>query len=173
MAERDSDEDRRQFAVERSHKDADKSNETIRATAQAAILINGGAATAILAFLSKEGIDPTVYQAAPVSLLGYALGVAAGFFAMYCSVRSLDEYQMRWRLEAYPEPGRSADTHRDKAYVWWRRMRDCFFVSMLGFVLGSGSIALAICNSVPPKKVGAADPAAHVTNTRPSDPPHS
>jgi hypothetical protein len=40
----DSDMQRRKFAEERSHKDAAVSNETGRATAQAAILINGGAA---------------------------------------------------------------------------------------------------------------------------------
>src|SRR4051794_22984724 len=36
----------------RSHKDADVANENARAAGQAAILINGGAATAILAFLA-------------------------------------------------------------------------------------------------------------------------
>src|SRR4051812_48126309 len=122
MPERDSDEDRRKFAVDRSHQDADKSNETIRATANAAILINGGAATAVVAFLAKEGIDPALYRAAPISLLCYALGVAAGFAAMYCSVRSLDEYQMRWRLVAHPEPGDGKERHRKQGVRWWRRM---------------------------------------------------
>ena len=37
----DSDLARRKFAEERAHKDAEVSNENIRATAQAAILING------------------------------------------------------------------------------------------------------------------------------------
>jgi hypothetical protein len=45
-------EDYREFAVRRSHLDAQISNENLRATGQAMILINGGAATAILAFLS-------------------------------------------------------------------------------------------------------------------------
>ena len=126
MTELNSDEHRREFAVERSHKDADKSNETIRSTAQAAILINGGAATAILAFLSKDGIDPFLYRVAPISLFAYAVGVAAGFAAMYCSIRSLDEYQQRWRLEAHPETDRSAEQHRRLGERWWKRMRACF-----------------------------------------------
>jgi hypothetical protein len=153
MSEYRSEEERRKFAIERSHRDADKSNETIRATAQAAILINGGAATAILAFLSKDGIDSAVYHSAPLSLLGYALGVVAGFSAMYCSIRSLDEYQMRWSIEAHRGRGPRWQKHNARAFGWWKGMQACFAVSMAAFVAGSLVIAVSISRApAPPKK---------------------
>jgi hypothetical protein len=163
MTELNSDEDRKTFAIESSHKDADKSTETIRATAQAAILINGGAATAVLAFLSKDGIDTNIYHAAPISLLGYVLGVVAGFAALYRSFRSLDEYQIRWRLRAHPEPGQTEEEHRAKAFRWWQGMRACFLLTMLAFVAGSAAIAVVIRSSEPPKKITSSDSASTVT----------
>ena len=140
---------RRKFAEERSHKDAGVSNESIRATAQAAILINGGAATAILAFLAKEGIDSTIARTAPLCLVGYALGVAAGFAAMYCSIRSLDQYQMRWRLEAHPEAKDNAERRRQNGLYWWTLMRYCLYASILSFLGSSVFVANSISKSNP------------------------
>ena len=55
----------REFAAKRSHQDSQISNENSRAAAQAAIFINGGAATAILALLSKDRIDPHLIRVIP------------------------------------------------------------------------------------------------------------
>jgi hypothetical protein len=98
----DSDLARQTFAVDRSQKDAESSTATARSTAQAAILINGGAATAVLAFLAKEKLDPLVLKIASICLAGYALGVVVGACMMFCSVRSLEHYSSRWRLTAHP-----------------------------------------------------------------------
>jgi hypothetical protein len=57
LGEFDSDLERQKFAVDRSHRDAESSNATARATAQAAILINGGAATAVLALRKVNSRD--------------------------------------------------------------------------------------------------------------------
>jgi hypothetical protein len=46
------------YAEERSQQDSRISNENARAAAQSAVLVNGGAATAVLAFLAKDKIDP-------------------------------------------------------------------------------------------------------------------
>jgi hypothetical protein len=43
----------REFAARRSHQDSQISNENSRSAGQAAILINGGAATAIVALFSR------------------------------------------------------------------------------------------------------------------------
>jgi hypothetical protein len=66
MSDHNSDVARQAFAVERSHRDSASSNETARATAQAAILINGGAATAVLAFLAKGALPQSVFQTAAI-----------------------------------------------------------------------------------------------------------
>jgi hypothetical protein len=67
-----------EFAQERSHQDANASNDTGRAAAQAAILINGGAATAVLAYLSKSGINPIIFQRTSLCIAIYGVGVIRG-----------------------------------------------------------------------------------------------
>src|SRR5665213_2856019 len=121
----DSDTARHNYAVDRSHKDAESSNSTARTTAQVSILINGGAATAVLAFLAKEQLDPLVLKAASICLGIYAIGVTAGATMMYCAVRALDFYSLRWRFTALPEEGASAENNRKLGYSWWRMMRRC------------------------------------------------
>jgi hypothetical protein len=140
----DSDEQRRKFAEERSHSDAAVSNENARATAQGVILINGGAATATLAFLSKDGLSGPIIHWASGCLLGYAAGVLFGALMMFCSVTSLDYYSQRWHLEAHPKPGTSAEENRLKAETWWRLMRACFSLSALAFLASSVAFAWAL-----------------------------
>lgn len=139
----DSDLRRQAFAEERSHRDAEGSNSTARATAQAVILINGGAATAVLAFLAKESVERSILLTASISLLGYALGVVAGACMMYCAFRSLDYYSLRWRLQAHPEEGSSA-ANRKLGEMWWKKSRRFFYASMIAFILSSIALALAI-----------------------------
>jgi hypothetical protein len=145
----DSDLARRKFAEERSHRDAAISNENVRATAQAAILINGGAATAILAFLAKTDIPVAVACMAPWCLIGYALGVSLGAGMMYCSIRSLDCYQTYWRLFAHPEPNRDAEAERQNGFRWWKRMRICFHASITAFMVSSCALGLVLLYSKP------------------------
>jgi hypothetical protein len=147
MAEEDWDSDthRRKFAEDRSHSDAAASNENARATAQAVILINGGAATATLAFLAKEGLRGTdILHWASGCLLGYACGVLFGALMMFCTVTSLDYYSQRWHLEAHPKPGRAAEENRKTAEVWWWRMRICFSLSAFSFLASSIVFACAL-----------------------------
>jgi hypothetical protein len=140
----DSDRDRAAFAVERSHRDAESSNSTSRATAQASILINGGAATAVLAFVAKEMVERSVMLTASLCLIGYAIGVVAGACMMYCNFRSLDYYGLRWRLEAHPEEGSSVQNNKELGQRWWTRSRQCFYVSMTAFILSSIILAGAL-----------------------------
>lgn len=142
--EYDADIERQKFAVNRSHKDAESSNASARSTAQAAILINGGAATAVLAFLAKGDLDSSIFQTASVCLAVYAIGVVAGAGMMYCAVRALDFYSAYWRLEVHPEPDRSARVNRQLGVKWWKRMRHCFWASMIAFAISSGSLATVL-----------------------------
>jgi hypothetical protein len=145
----DSDRARHAFAVERSQVDAESSNATARTTAQASILINGGAATAVLAFLAKEPLPQSLIHVSAVCLALYSVGVLAGTCMMYCTVRSLDYYSLRWRLEAHPEPGADAKRNRTLGEKWWRSMKRCFYMSMATFIFSSVILAGALFCSKP------------------------
>jgi hypothetical protein len=147
----------REFAVDRSHADAQISNENLRATGQAMILINGGAATAVLAFLSKESVNSPLLHVAAECLIVYGAGVFFGAAMMYSKNRSLDHYNIYWRLEAFPrsgwrrkpKPGRGwmrdenpdVDKIRNKARRWWRTANWFFGFSTAAFLGASFLIA--------------------------------
>jgi hypothetical protein len=139
--------DLQRFAIERSHKDADASNATARATGQAIILINGGAATAVLAFLSKDHVNVYALQTASICLVGYVVGVLAGVCMLFCSTRYLDYYSYRWRITAGLEPTIDAEKNRKLAFMWWKAMRNYFYFSVLLFVCTSTVLAWTLYNA--------------------------
>jgi hypothetical protein len=82
--------DETDFRQLRVIEDFKASNEAARAATQAAILINGGAATALLAFLSKgTPTPPFLMRAACVSLGLYALGGACGTLSTWYAAQAL------------------------------------------------------------------------------------
>src|SRR4029077_259242 len=85
-----------EFARRRSHQDSHDTTEHARAAAQAAILINGGAATAILAFISKEGTIARVLDVAAISLSLYALGVFFGAMTMLALANTAGHWNTYW-----------------------------------------------------------------------------
>lgn len=149
----DSDEVNRQFSAERSHKDSDVANENARAAGQAAILINGGAATAILAFLAKDKLDPTVLRSAPWCLVGYAIGVLAGAFMMFCSVRSSEEYTLHWQVRALSLHAHNADAIANTAFNWQKRARRSFILALMAFFFSSCFVAYILSESKPPQYI--------------------
>src|ERR1700730_4692341 len=92
--------DASEFAKERSHDTAKAANENSRPMAQYALLINGAAASAIIAYLSKDKIDPEVLTMAPWSLIAYAVGVVGGVSGMFCMTESLDCFSHAWHYRA-------------------------------------------------------------------------
>lgn len=104
------------FAIERSNNAAIAANENSRPMAQYALLINGAAASAIIAFLSREKIDPVVYHAAPWALGSYALGVIFGAVAMFCMTESLDYWNAYWEQIARGQTGSAADWKSPEEY---------------------------------------------------------
>jgi len=138
---------RASFASERSQQDARMAGENSRATAQVAIIINGGAATAVLAFLAKDKLDPNLLRVAAASLSGYVLGVFAGSAMMYCLFGALRRWSFVWRLRA---EGRNHDVARKKAFRWEKLMALCFLVSTLSFLFSSAVIAFALYHSTTP-----------------------
>jgi hypothetical protein len=130
------------FQAERAHKDYQASIETGRAATQAAILINGGAATAILAFLSKQmPPPPEVVKGASWSVLFYAAGVACGAISMWSSAHSSGSFGNKWEAEFFDRP--TAEKDEKRAKYWLKSHRGFMWLSFLSFLLASYFIATA------------------------------
>ena len=86
---------------ERARDDAKISNDLARMGAQSAILINGGAATAILAFMGSISRDNQIAKAIlplfPIPLFSYAVGVFCAAMSLLVMSRSIESYMM-WHL---------------------------------------------------------------------------
>jgi hypothetical protein len=127
------------------HLDIQAANDSARAATQAAILINGGAAIAILAFLStylsKGPSPPTrILDAASWSLMGYALGVCFGAVSIWCSSQASAQFGLRW--EAFLDVDKQAEAkfleRADKQLQWHR---SSFALSILLFFISSLAMA--------------------------------
>ena len=139
---------REKLAADRAHKDMQTSGETARAAAQAAILINGGAATAILAYLSKEGHTPSnVLRAAAITLAAYAIGVAWGAWSMWCASQASAKWGYRWESVLDHDPVGEQE-FRNSAEAWLYRHRGSMGLSILFFIGSSCWIALALFKSI-------------------------
>jgi hypothetical protein len=147
----DSDLGRYEFAIERSHKDAQVSNEHSRATAQALILINGGAATAVLAYLSKDKLDSSVLTFASLSLGAYCVGVLFGAGMLYCMTRTLDYFGYYWHVREHPDEGDAKLAH-EKAKRWLRWVDACFVGAALFFLYGTVIIGCTLGTSRSPQQ---------------------
>src|SRR5262249_42749499 len=80
-------------AADRADRDMQIATEGARATTQAAILINGGAATAILAYLSKSTpTAPSLLHAASWALAIYAFGVLCALLSMWFSAQAAAQF---------------------------------------------------------------------------------
>ena len=80
------------YQTERAHRDLDASIEAGRAACQAAILINGGAAIALLAYLAGKAGQPgapgALVRAACIAFGCYAIGVFQGALSMWFAARA-------------------------------------------------------------------------------------
>jgi hypothetical protein len=63
-----------------------------KAAAQAGLIINGGAATAVIALLAKDKVDPVIFKIVPWCLAIYAIGVTASAIMMYCAMMYADRW---------------------------------------------------------------------------------
>lgn len=132
--------DRRKFAAERSHQNASIGYDHAKAVAQAAILINGGAATAILAFLKEA--SASVKGAAPYSLAIYAAGVTFGALMMFATFRSNHLWNMYWQEVATFGKG-NHPAYAQPAVHWRWAAFAAFGLSIACFNLASFVLAYA------------------------------
>jgi hypothetical protein len=138
------------FATERSNNAAKAANENSRPMAQYALLINGAAASAVIAFLSKDKIDPTILAAAPWALCLYAAGAVFGALAMFFMTESLDYWNTHWMEVARKINSGEAEHQRVLGVRFWWIVRIVFWLSIGCFVGGSGTLALALLHSAHP-----------------------
>jgi hypothetical protein len=96
----------REFHWQRSQTDMQNAHDYGRAAGQALLLINGGAATAILAYLSALSKDSGSKLAGPVSpaLFLFAFGVVFGAAMIWCAAQALAYYSLHHEYKALKDP---------------------------------------------------------------------
>jgi hypothetical protein len=129
------------LALDRTSKDTQAANNGARAAAQSAILINGGAATAILAYMSKESYtEPSILSAASGSLIAYALGVLFGAVSMWCASQALGQFALSWEMVLYDMKTKQVE-YRTSGETWLRYHIGSFALSILFFFIATCVIA--------------------------------
>ncbi len=135
--------DFQKFAADRSTLASQMSNELGKAAAQAAILINGGAAAAILSFVKGTQANK-IYLA--FGLAGYGAGVVCAALMIYSLNQVLYGRSEFWQSYFVPE---KLDTSyrflwKRRADVWIGRKDRAFACSVVFFLIASVFMAFAI-----------------------------
>ena len=123
--------------VERAREDAKTSNDFGRVGAQAAILINGGAATAILAFLSHTGeisAGRDFLAAAPYALIIYSVGVFLSAASLPVSSKAIEYWMLYWNGEGDGTRGN----------LLWNLALGLIAAALLSFLVGSVFLAFKL-----------------------------
>jgi hypothetical protein len=140
-------EDRDEFAELRSHDTSKISYDFQKTTAQSCLLINGGAATAVVALLAKEKVAPEILRSVPWCLSLYAVGVAVSAFMMFCSMMRSEGWNYVWYHLSYTANEARGREYEAKA-KWWERWVQWSFVAAIAcFLFSSLGLALALIGS--------------------------
>lgn len=143
------------FETARSHKGSELAYELCKSTAQACLLMNGGAATAVLAFLSKDKIDAPLFHAVPYCLALYGVGVAASAVMLFCVMMNADYWNYYWYYLAYVGDEKTAKAQEPVADKWHNAFLGCFLLTVGCFLFASFTLAWSFAgvsvNAVTPK----------------------
>jgi hypothetical protein len=130
-----------QQSHERAKDDAKTANDLARVAAQSTILINGGAATATLAFIGSMARDgqlaKVVLPLLPIPLCVYALGVFFAAASLLVMSKSIETYQTVWEGEG--EPNRALLATK----LWWAALA-LVALGLISFIGASGYLASRI-----------------------------
>jgi hypothetical protein len=132
------------FESARSHEGSKIAYDLCKVTAQSCLLMNGGAATAVLAFLAKDEVDPTLYQAIPSALAGYGLGVAASALMLFSVMMNADYWNYYWYNLSYEEDEFTANQYETVANRWMKVIYAFFAISTICFVSASLFLACSL-----------------------------
>jgi hypothetical protein len=133
--------DRDEFAESRSHDASKISYDFQKVTSQSCLVINGGAATAVIALLAKEKVDPAILKIVPWCLGLYAIGVAVSAFMMFSAMKRADGWNYFWYHFSYTT--NEAETRANESNAtWWEKAVQLSFTVAIGCFLVA-SIILA------------------------------
>src|SRR6201987_4274079 len=108
----------RTLARERSHEDARQTVATNRMLVQSLVIINGGAAIAVLAYCGAHNASGPGKSVTLLTIILYCLGVFTATFAGLYVRRTTQEWSSFWELKSYPEmagQGRGIEGHQRQA----------------------------------------------------------
>ena len=133
------------LARERSHENARQTVATNRMLVQSLVIINGGAATAALAYYGAHNASGPGKSAALLTIVLYCLGVFTAVFAGLYVRRTTQEWSSFWELKSYPdmaEREKVMEGHRHQA-TRSKRWSTGLLVSSEAFFLAA-SLCLAM-----------------------------
>ena len=137
----------RVLARERSHEDARQTVATNRMLVQSLVLVNGGAATAALAYYGAHNASGPGKAAALLTIMLYCLGVFTAIFAGLYVRRTTQEWSSFWELKSYPdlvEREKVIEGHRKQAIVSKRWSTGLLICSEVLFLAASVCLAMSL-----------------------------
>jgi hypothetical protein len=138
-----------EFAQSRSIEDSKAAYDLCKTIAQYCLLINGGAATAVVALLAKDKPDQSLLIFVPWGLAGYALGVVVSAFMLYCVMMMADGWNDHWYYLSYELDQVKADDAETSANKWQKRMNNTFGFAIACFAISCGVVAYGMAKVTP------------------------
>ena len=135
------------LARERSHDEARQTVALNRMLIQSLVIINGGAAIAVLACYGAHNTSGLGSSAALMTIILYCLGVFTAIFAGLYVRRTSQEWSSFWELKATPEIAeqeRTVDGHREQAIKSKRWSTGLLVLSEIFFLIASLSLAISL-----------------------------
>src|SRR5439155_18053930 len=112
-------------------------------------LINGGAATAVIALLSKDRVDVALLTYIPWGLAAYAFGVVVSAFMLYCVMMVAENWNFFWYHSVYDIDRERAQISEDEGEGWQSRMNKAFIFAIGCFFIGSAVVAFGMSRVAP------------------------
>jgi len=135
------------LARERSHEEARQTVATNRMLVQSLVIINGGAATAVLAYVGAHNVSGPGKSATILTIVLYCLGVFAALFAGLYIRRTTQELSSFWELKSYPdmsEREKVMEGHRQQAIRSKRWSTGLLVFSEVFFLAASLCLAMSL-----------------------------
>src|SRR4029077_5966082 len=132
---------------ERSHEEARKTVATNRMLVQSLVIINGGAATAVLVYYGAHNAPGPGKLAALLTIILYCLGVFTAIFAGLYVRRTTQESSSFWELKSYPdmaERERVMERHRQQAIRCKRWSTGLLVFSEIFFLAASLCLVISL-----------------------------
>ena len=138
-----------EFVTARSHEASKASYDLCKSIAQACLIINGGAATAVVALLAKDRVDVALLTYIPWGLATYALGVAVSAFMLYCVMMTADNWNFFWYHSSFAYDADQAEASEKLARSWSKWMNNTFGFAIGCFFVGSIVVAFGMSRVAP------------------------